>query len=137
MFPFGLFIHDKRKPEFGLPFFIFVKIDDVLRSISAVKSADTSKTRRAEHPDGSVLSVREQGARKRNDVLRSISAFYSVRRATTGSFFAAAFAGIKPLIRVREILIKIITIADLNGNAAMFAMPATLLNIALIPIDSR
>ena len=128
----------KGSPNLGFLFFIFVKIDDVLRSISSVKSTDTSKTRRAEHPDGSVLSVREQGARKRNDVLRSISAFYSVRRATTGSFFAAARDGIIPLMSVNEMLIAIKINAVGTGNTALkFAIPVKACKIALIGIQSR
>ena len=39
---------------------------------TAVKRRDTNKTRRNEHPDGSVLAVHEQGAHSYNAVLRRI-----------------------------------------------------------------
>lgn len=63
--------------------------------------------------------------------------FYSVRRAMTGSFFAALLAGIKPLIKVSAILMTTIIIAELNGNAANFAMPVSGDKIALMPIESK
>lgn len=43
---------------------------------------------------------------------------YSVRSATTGSFFAAAFAGIKPLIKVKQILMTTMMIAEGSGSDA-------------------
>ena len=65
------------------------------------------------------------------------TSFYSVRRATTGSFLAAAPAGIKPLINVNVILITIIIIAELNGNAANVLIPVSAPRIALTPIEIR
>jgi hypothetical protein len=62
---------------------------------------------------------------------------YSLRRATTGSFFAAARAGIKPLISVNKILIQIMMNAEPNGNAANVAIPVNVPSKALIANDSR
>ena len=44
--------------------------------------------------------------------------FYSVRNASTGSFFAAILEGIRPAIRVSETLIITSTIAATGGSAA-------------------
>jgi hypothetical protein len=44
--------------------------------------------------------------------------FYSVRSAMTGSFFAAALAGIKPLIIVSVTLTKTMIAAELIGKDA-------------------
>ncbi len=49
--------------------------------------------------------------------------FYSVRSAMTGSFFAAAEAGISPEIRVSITLTSTITSADDTGSAASPAIP--------------
>ena len=45
---------------------------DVYTNLLGFCAVDTSKTRKPEHSDGSVLSVREQGARRLDDVLRHI-----------------------------------------------------------------
>ena len=58
---------------------------------------------------------------------------YSVRSATTGSFFAAALAGIKPLIKVKVILMTIIVIAELIGKFAKVEMPVSMPSRALTP----
>ena len=44
---------------------------------------------------------------------------YSVRNATTGSFFEAILAGTKPEIEVNKILIIIMVIATLTGKVAI------------------
>lgn len=62
---------------------------------------------------------------------------YSVRSAITGSFFAALFAGIKPLIKVSATLIATIISADVNGRAANFAIPVSGPKIALMPSERR
>ena len=58
---------------------------------------------------------------------------YSVRNATTGSFFAAALAGINPLIKVKIMLIAIMIPADNNGKSAIFLILAKFQNSALTP----
>ena len=63
------------------------------------------------------------------------TSFYSVRRATTGSFFAAALAGIKPLIKVSTMLMTTIIAADAMGRDARVAIPVKLLRIALIAME--
>ena len=63
--------------------------------------------------------------------------FYSVRRAITGSFFAAACAGIKPETSVSKIETHTMIKAVNGGSAAMFAMPVSDKIIMLITIDMR
>ena len=60
-----------------------------------------------------------------------------MRSATTGSFFAAAFAGINPLISVSVTLITTMIIAEVNGKDAKVAIPVKCPKRALIPIESR
>ena len=89
-----------------------------------LKRRDASSSRRREYPAGSLLSVSDQGARSGNAEMRRIYAFYySVLSATTGSFFAAAFAGIKPLIKVNAMLITTMVTAEAAGNVAKDGMP--------------
>lgn len=57
---------------------------------------------------------------------------YSVRRASTGSFFDAIRAGIKPAINVRTTLITINAILLTNGNDARPDTPVKALSMALI-----
>ena len=64
-------------------------------------------------------------------------AFYSVRNAITGSFFAAAEAGINPETSVSNTLISTITSADVTGSAASPAIPVSENKIALIANDSK
>ncbi len=61
---------------------------------------------------------------------------YSVRRAITGSFFAAAFAGIKPLIKVSTTLIATIAIPCPTGNAAKPAIPVKNSSSILMGMDT-
>ena len=58
---------------------------------------------------------------------------YSVRSAITGSFLAAAFAGIKPLISVNTTLMITIVTAERIGKDASDAIPVNTFKIALIP----
>ena len=65
-----------------------------------------------------------------------LCAFYSVRKAITGSFFAAAEAGIKPLISVNTMLTATIISAEESGSAASVEMPVSTPRIALTPVCS-
>ena len=60
-----------------------------------------------------------------------------MRSATTGSFFAAADAGISPEIKVSTTLKPIIISACHQGNAAMPQMPASVLTIIFITSDNK
>ena len=60
-----------------------------------------------------------------------------MRSATTGSFFAAAEAGIKPLIKVKQMLMVTMAIAELIGKVAIPEMPAKYTNSAFIPMDNK
>ena len=51
--------------------------------------------------------------------------FYSVLNAITGSFLLAIFAGIKPAIIVKNILIRTNTTPALNGTAVTTLTPVT------------
>ena len=50
---------------------------------------------------------------------------YSVRRAVTGSFFAAIFDGAKPAISVSPMEMHSSTMPAASGSFAMFTTPAT------------
>ena len=50
---------------------------------------------------------------------------YSVLRASTGSFFAASFAGIRPAITVKNTLIPTSIAPPTNGSEAIFETSAT------------
>ncbi len=63
--------------------------------------------------------------------------FYSVRSATTGSFFAAALAGIKPLIIVKDTLTATMIRAEPIGNDASVVMPVSVPKMPLTSADKR
>ena len=89
-----------------------------------LKCRDARKTRRARLFDGSLLSVNKQEKRSATPYFDAYMHFnYSERSATTGSFFAAAFAGIKPLIKVKTMLMTIIVIAEVAGKVANEGIP--------------
>ena len=60
-----------------------------------------------------------------------------MRNATTGSFFAAAFAGIRPLISVNVMLMTTIITAEAIGKDASVVRPGRVPSRALIPTDKR
>ena len=63
---------------------------------------------------------------------------YSVRSATTGSFFAALLDGIIPEIKVSSTLITIRIPPTNKGSCALkFGIPVSACNIALIGIHKR
>ncbi len=112
---------------------------------NAVSGGDASSSRRRrkrrsceqdEEPQRSLQVVNDCAATKYCDANTPFAA-YSVRRATTGSFFAAAPAGIKPLIKVKPTLMAIIMSAELNGRDAKVEMPVNEPKRALIPKESR
>lgn len=64
--------------------------------------------------------------------------FYSVLKATTGSFLAALLDGITPAINVKSILITIRMIAVGTGNIALRLLkPVNLCSIRLIGMHNR
>ena len=69
--------------------------------------------------------------------MRRIYVFYSVRRAITGSFFAAALAGIKPLMSVSATLTHTIINAEVKGKLASVVIPVKCPSNALMPMDNK
>ena len=63
--------------------------------------------------------------------------FYSVRSAMTGSFFAAADAGMRPEISVNTTLMTTMMIADTGESEAIPPIPEREKMIALIGISNR
>ena len=59
-----------------------------------------------------------------------------MRRAITGSFFAAAPAGIKPLIKVKPTLTQTIMNAERTGNEQRVVKPVSAPKIALMAKES-
>ena len=67
----------------------------------------------------------------------SFEIYYSLLRAITGSFLAAAFAGTNPAINVKNTLIAIKIIEPIIGKFARPAMPVKDFKIKLIGIISK
>ena len=80
-----------------------------------------------------VMNIRPEGIRN-NKKRSGIPVFYSVLKASTGSFLLAILAGIKPAITVSKILMMTSITAPPTGRLAIDDTPVKLLIIKLIGI---